>query len=318
MRSAEFSFMSRGIGLMALRRQQVLGWAAVGLSILAACFWAFWGIIENFHEGWHGQSLWANLGLMLVQYLSPLIVFMGASLAALFWPRFGGGLHVLAAVSAAWFFRGGSPTVIYPFIVAPLFFMGVAYWFGRPQPRRWAAAAVVALPLITLLVCGAEPAYRVSGRLDDGDRSARRITENGVDLIWAPAGPGWPNDGVSWDEAVRRCRYLAADGKSLAETPQNVWCLPTAAEAVRSMQRHGQSCGGTWDAATGSASYQRRPDKESPLWDIYSQVIYWWTATEVDEGTALIIVYDGKVWPRPKRARWAYLGFRAVKEAGKE
>jgi hypothetical protein len=298
--------------------QQVLGWAAVGLSTLAACFWAFWGIIENFHEGWYYPSLWMNLGLMLAQYLLFMLVFVGAALASIRWPRIGGGLHLAAAVGAACFFRRTSPTVVYPFIAAPLVFMGVAYWFGRPQPRRWAVAAVVALPLITLLVCGAEPAYRVSGRLDDGDRSAQHIAQNGVDLIWAPEGPGWPRDGVPWDEAVRRCQYLTEDGTSLADSVQNVWRLPTVVEAVQSMQRHGHNCGGTWDAAGGKASYERSPDKESPLWDVHSQVIYWWTATEVNDREALIIVYDGKVWPRPKRAHWGYLGFRAVRDGGKK
>ena len=302
---------------MARRYAQVLGWVSVGLSTLAASFWAFWGIIENFHEGWFFPSLWANLGLMVLQYLSPMILFLAVALVAIRWPRIGGGLHVAAAVGAAWFFRGASPTVVYPFIAGPLVFMGVAYWFGQPRPRRWAVAAVVALPLITLLVCGAEPAYRVSGRLDDGDRSARRVAQNSVDLIWAPAGPGWPRDGVPWDEAALRCQHLSEDGTSLADSVQNVWRLPTVTEAVQSMQRHGQSCGGTWDPASGRASYERTPDKESPLWDVHSQVIYWWTATEVNDRAAFIIVYDGKVWPRPKRAHWGYLGFRAVKDRGK-
>ena len=62
------------------------------------------------------------------------------------------------------------------------------------------------------------------------------------------------------------------------------------------------------------ASYARTPDKESPLWDVHSQAIYWWTATEVNDREALIIVYDGQVWPRPKLVRWGYLGFRAVKD----
>lgn len=37
-------------------------------------------------------------------------------------------------------------------------------------------------------------------------------------------------------------------------------------------------------------------------------------ATELNEKQALIIVYDGKAWPRPKDFRPGYLGFRAVKE----
>jgi len=294
--------------------RQFLGWTAVGLSALAACFWAFWGIIENFHEGWYYRSLWANLGLMLSQYLSFMLLFVGAALVALRWPRVGGSLHVAAAAAAVWFLFGASPLVADPFIVGPLAFMGVAYWFGRPRPRRWAVVVVVALPLITLVVSGAEPAYRVSGRLDDGDLSARRIADDGVDLIWAPQGPGWPDNGVTWEEARQRCRHLTENGTHLADTPQDVWRLPTAEEAVRSMRCHGESCGGSWDASRARATYRRTPDKESPLWDVHSQVIYWWTATEVNDREAFIIVYDGRVWPRPKQAHWGYLGFRAVKE----
>jgi hypothetical protein len=302
---------------MARQYQQFLGWAAVGLSTLAACFWAFWGIIENFHEGWYHSSNWMNLGVMLAQYLLPMILFVVAALVAIRWPRIGSGTHVAAALGVAWFLRGASPTVVYRFIVCPLVFMGISYWVGRPRPRRWAVGVVAGLPLITLLVCSAEPASRVSGRLDDGDHSARRTAENGADLIWAPEGPGWPRAGVTWEEAVRRCRHLTADGTSLAETPQDSWRLPTVEEIVRSLQRHGQNCGGSWDAVRSRASYQQRPDKESPLWDVHSQVIYWWTATELNEQEAYIIVYNGQVWPRPKSAHWGYLGFRAVKDGGK-
>ncbi|MCA9924985.1 MAG: hypothetical protein KC421_21570, partial [Anaerolineales bacterium] len=54
------------------------------------------------------------------------------------------------------------------------------------------------------------------------------------------------------------------------------------------------------------AVYKTKPDKESPLWNIYSQVIYWWTATEEDEAHAYIIAYDGQVWPRLKQFGPAY------------
>ena len=80
------------------------------------------------------------------------------------------------------------------------------------------------------------------------------------------------------------------------------------------MARHGDNSAGEWDAPAGQASYQTCPDKQSPLWNVYSQVIYWWTATEVDEEDAYIIVYDGKVWLRWKVFGPAYLGFRSVQE----
>ena len=43
-------------------KRQVAGWLAVASSTLIACVWAFWGVIENFHEGWFYDSLFLNLG----------------------------------------------------------------------------------------------------------------------------------------------------------------------------------------------------------------------------------------------------------------
>jgi hypothetical protein len=101
---------------------------------------------------------------------------------------------------------------------------------------------------------------------------------------------------------------------TISSNPQHIWRLPTVDEAVRSMARHGQNSGGIWDAEIAQAAYKITPDKESPLWNTLSQVIYWWTATEVDEERAYIIVYDGTVWPRSKHIGPAYLGFRCVKQ----
>jgi hypothetical protein len=295
------------------RYRLVLGWLAVALSTAITCFWAFWGIIENFHEGWYYPSLLRNLGLMLVQYLFPMLGFLGATLLALFRPRLGACLFVAFAVLAGWRFglaNRAVRTVIFP----PLLALAALYWFGRPRPLRLALALVVGLPVLTLLVCGAEPAWRVPRRFDDGDRGARLVEGNGVKLIWAPAGPGWPKDGVDWAEAKRCCRHLTADGTALADTPQDVWRLPTVAEAVASLSRHGENCGGVWDPATARATYRVMPDKESPLWDVHSQIIYWWTATEADAEQAYRVVYNGLVHPLPKRSRYGYLAFRAVKD----
>jgi TRAP-type C4-dicarboxylate transport system permease small subunit len=303
---------------MSPRTRRVLGWAAVGLSTLLACLWAFWGSIENFHEGWYHRSLGANLAMMVAQYMLPMLLFTGAAAVAIRWPAAGAALHVAAALWAAWFFRGAAPLVVYPFVAGPPALLAVAYGLGRPEPRRRAMAVVVGLPLATFLAAGAWPAWRVAGRVDDGDRSARRVSGNGVDLVWAPAGPGWPADGVPWAEAVRRCRHLSADGTTLAPAPQDLWRLPTFEEAVRSMCFRGSNSRGVWDAARARATYRRTPDKESPLWDVHSKVIYWWTATERSDAEAYVVVYNGQVWPRPKRARWDYLGFRAVRDARSE
>jgi hypothetical protein len=294
-------------------RHQIAGWIAVGLSTVITCFWAFWGIVENFHEGWFHQSLLSNLGLMLVQYLSPMLVFMGVTLASLFWPRLGAGLHVALAFLAAWFFQAFTNPIAF-FLMVPLVGLGALYWFGRPQPRKVAVSLAIGLPALTLVLAGIEPIVRVPQRLDDGNLQARLVQGNGLALIWAPDGPGWPRAGADWYEAQQACQHLREDGLALVPVPQHIWRLPAVDEAVRSMARHGQNSGGAWDAIAARATYETTPDKESPLWNVHSQVIYWWTATEADQEHAYIIVYDGKVWPRPKQFSPDYLGFRCVKQ----
>lgn len=292
--------------------RRLVGWIAVSLSLATTCFWAYWGIIENFHEGWFHESLLSNMGLMFVQYLSPMLVFLGVALVSIWQPRIGAGLHLIGALFAFWFF-GGAANAGMIFIMTPLLLFALLYWFGRPQPRKVATYLIIGLPLLTLVIFGVEPIVRISQRVNDGDLGARVVAGNGVTLTWAPDGPGWPRAGMDWYAADDACRYLVEDGMALATTPQNIWRLPTVDEAVRSMARHGVNSGGVWDAADAQATYETRPDKESPLWNLYSQVIYWWTATEIDAEDAYIIVYDGKVWPRDKEFGPAYLGFRCVK-----
>ncbi len=293
------------------RRRVALGWIAVGVSTVIACIWAIWGVLENFHEGWYYPSLLDNLFLMLVQYLSPALGFIGLSLLALFHSRTGSIAHLGLAILLPFFFNRINLAAL--LIISPLLILSGLYWYGRPQPRQRAAWLVIGLPFAVILVFGAAPALRVASRVHDGDLGARLVEGNGARLIWAPEGDGWPRKGVNWHEAVQRCQYLTADGASLASVPQLIWRLPSVDEVVRSMARHGVNSGGVWDAERRVATYQIRPDKESPLWNGYSPVIYWWTATEIDAETAYIVVYDGQVWPREKAARLDYLGFRCVK-----
>jgi hypothetical protein len=292
--------------------RKLAGWLAVGLSTVITSFWAFWGIIENFHEGWYYASLLSNLGLMFVQYLSPMLLFMAAALVAVHWRRVGAGLHLLIALLAAWFFHAFTNTIVL-FILLPLVGIGALYWFGQPEPRRLAVWVAAGLPLLTLVLSGIGPVLRVSRRLDDGNLQARLVQGRGVALVWAPAGPGWPDAGTNWTAAQDACLHLSQDGTALSPDLVNIWRLPSVDEAVRSASRHGVNSGGVWDAETASAIYTTTPDKESPLWQVHSQVIYWWTATQVDAEHAYMISYDGTVWTRPKSYGAAYLGFRCVK-----
>ena len=149
-----------------LDKRNLAGWIAIGLSTAVTCFWAFWGIIENFHEGWFYESLLMNLGLMFAQYLSFMFIFMGVTLVSIYWPRVGAGLHVIGALFAFWFFGGASNSAII-LIMSPLLIFAALYWFGRPQPRKLATYLIIGLPLLTLIISGAEP---VTARLATGQR----------------------------------------------------------------------------------------------------------------------------------------------------
>ena len=312
------------MGSKFMKKEIIMGWIAVILATLLSSFWAFWGIIENFHEGWHYKDIWQNLFVMLIQYLSLMIIFMTLSVLGIRFPKFGGTLYALMGILfSAWIFWKRWDNLSWGVVLSwlpvtvPLVAIGVLFWFGKPQPVKWAYFTVVGIPLLVMMGFGVEPAVRVAGRIDDGDRGTRIVLGNGIELAWAPAGPGWERkSGVTWEEAKRRCRYLTADGKKLADEPQNIWRLPTVDEAARSMMRHGKNCGGYWDEKHKKPIFKTMPDKESPLWDTKSPITYWWTGNDKDEKYAFIIVYHGKVLAKKKEVA-NMRGFRAVKDVDK-
>jgi hypothetical protein len=288
--------------------RRVVAWLAVSMSSAVLVFWSVWGSIEAFYEGWYYHSLWMNIGLTIVQYLLPVLILMVAAVAGVLWPRFGSLLHVvLAAVVAAKFSTPSGRL----WIALPLAGLGVLYWFGRLPRKRWALYCLCGLPIITLILSGALPAYCVSQRVDDGYRGERIIEGQGVRLRWASAGPGWPARGANWYQAQRACASLSSDGSSVGDKPTNTWRLPTAEELTRSLSFHGANAGGIWDSR-GVPLYRLTPDKESPLWDPYSPVIYWWTATEVDRQRVYRFAYTGRAMATSKSTGPAYYGFRCV------
>ncbi|MPN14185.1 hypothetical protein SDC9_161511 [bioreactor metagenome] len=175
---------------------------------------------------------------------------------------------------------------------------------------------IVLIPLAVVLAISIPEGIKVSQRADDGDLGLRVVEGSGVTLAWAPRGPGWPDKGTSWEDARRVCDCLSEDGTTLMDSEQNIWRLPTADEAVRSMALHGRNAGGVWNGETATTSYELTPDKETPLWDVHSKVIYYWTSdtSKKDENQAYIIVYNGGVFDRAKDSAQDYMSFRAVKE----
>ena len=174
---------------------------------------------------------------------------------------------------------------------------------------------LIAAPILTAIVAGAYPGWRAMTRPDAVDHSMRRIAGRGISLVWAPMGPGWGNSS-SWYDATDSCARLTAGGTELAATAQGVWRLPTADEATRTMAYRGRNADGHWDAAAGRATYRTPPDKEAPLWDPFSPVIYFWTSDTRGPDRAYFISYRGGVAARPRTTHALYHGYRCVRDAG--
>ncbi len=296
----------------ALKKKKIISGTAVLISAFFANAWAFWGIIENFHEGWYFRRFWDNVLLMFGQYLLMPIWFMLLAYVSIKWNKIGSALHLLLAAGAYLLF--GKMNAGFFFVVIPLIALAILYWVNSLKRKRLAYFLVLGLPLIQIVGIGTYFSIRILNRHDDGNYTARQIKGNGVELIWAPQGPGWPDTGTSWYRAKEICSHLSADGQTLSDSVRNFWRLPTVDEAVRSQVYHGQNAGGIWNVKTHSAFYNTQPDKESPLWNMYAKTIYWWTADEVSTRDAYIVVYNGTVWPRNKKYYMDYLNFRAVKE----
>lgn len=301
------------------RRRLVIGWSAVAFNLLVSCLWAFWGAVENFHEGWYYGGLGRNL-LWTLAYLGPMLAAVLLGLLGLHWPRLGGLAYLLlGGTFGPWFLLGrggsrfGADLILTLLMAGGCGLVGLLFWFGRPRPRRLAYHLTWGLPTMVALVSGAEGAWRVGTRHDDRDRGMRTVAGNAVRLTWAPAGPGWPATGVSLTQAKRICRYLSDDGLQLADEPRDAWRLPTVQEVVRSLTRHGKNAGGEWDEARRQATFRIRPDKESPLWNPDTPIIYWWTATEVDPGHVYRVAYNGYVLIVPRTLSMGSCAFRAVR-----
>lgn len=313
--------------------------------------WTFWSFGEMYHEGWFGD--WTNR----LPYLIPSAACFLLTIAAIRWPRPGGTLLILVGVAFTVFFMdvriesgrltvgrglGGLLVSLPPVLVGLLFRYEARSRRARreagiPRSRRWwirnlAYLAAVAVPVAIAFAVSAVNLPIVLTRLDDGDRGTRRIRGNGVDLLWAPEGPGWnwrqeyggypswqalalwglepvgfgDKPGYDWwrgryarQEEMNRydlCRYLGEDGRTLTDALQNIWRMPTVDELVRSLGRHGQNSGCTWKGPEpGRSACEVRPDKETPLWAPDRPPVYYWAFEEYGRRDAYFVAYNGRV-----------------------
>lgn len=161
------------------RLRLVAGWTAVGISSAVLCLWALSGAAVAFHEGWYDRYLWRNVLLTFAQYLGPALALLLPTLVALRWRRIALLAFLVPATAAGFLFHTGADRAL---IMVPLMCLGALYQFGRPEPRRWAWRAILALPAVMALMMSVRPAYRsIAERPRPEDN--RVVWSN---MIWEP------------------------------------------------------------------------------------------------------------------------------------
>jgi len=331
------------------------GYIATGLMIASTALWTFWGVAEMYHEGWWGAwynrlpYLIPGTACLLLTLAALAWPFVGGGLIVVtgIWFVWFFDFPKLVGLVVA---LVGALLVVEGFDRRRRRQAGMG-----PHPRWWLRnlgyLLAVVPPVIIAIGISAYMLPIVLTRVDDGDRGARRIAGNGVTLIWAPAGPGWnwrqPWGGYpSWHSlalyghppvglgdkpgygretgayasgddmaATNLCRYLSADGLTLADAPQDIWRMPTTDDVVRSLGRHGENAGCAWQGEyKEQTECAIQPDKESPLWATDQPVIYYWTADEYDDRRGYFVAYNGMVNAAYKAGGNPRHGYRCVRE----
>ncbi len=303
-----------GSGGRSLARR-AMGWTAVVLSLAIAGLWAFWGTIENFHEGWYSPNVWQNLKLSLVQYLIWPLIFAGLASVGVLRPRLGAALFVAVGLALEMFlfhFRNAASLML---ILGPCLVLALLFFWGRIAPAKPAVILLLAGPGVLMLGIGAPLLWKVTHRRTEFSDAPLAWPAQHPSLIWAPPGPGWPQKGgMTAGEAEWTCDHLDETGRQVLPSPVHLWHLPAVQEAIAALAVHGSLAGCRYAGPNRFEPCDVTPDKEGPLWNVYSPVIYWWTSSYDPQGGDLRVSYNGYVLPTGGRAD--YTAFRAVRDVG--
>ncbi len=282
-----------------MKPKSIIGWSSTVLSALITSVWAYWGINEAFHEGWYHTSFLQNLSLTFIQYLSIPLIFLVVSLIAMKYKRTGSVLFAVLGIFSLFFFNSNAGRFL---VLIPLLLLALGFYFGEFKHKKIIVASYVAIFLLITISFGIPQLIRVENRYNDNDFGSRIIEGNGVTLSWAPQGVGFPLEGTGWQTAKDNCAKLGEG-----------WRLPTREEIVCSMTRNNKNVEGIIDSQ-GNPQYEIKPDKETPLWNPNSQVIYYWTGESKDEQRAYLVAYNGYILDRSKTSAPDYQGYRCVKD----
>ena len=346
---------------MKFKLSRIPGWIAIGLITTLNALWLYWGLGEAFYEGWGvPETPW-------FLFLTVPTAAMAFSVFAIKFPYVGGGVLMLAGLSfAIWWLIPGIQSGLYSlrvvmgrlYLSAGFAIVGLCFILdgalnpkGLVKDSNWflrnlRLLLAIGIPTLVGLGVAAVNLPVVLSRVDDGVRSARLIEGAGVELIWAPAGPGWNwkqdfGGYPSWDslaaygkapvglaryklrgihasqeemEVYGLCTFLSKDGKELHDQRLGIWRMPTVQEISRSLSLHNRNAKCEWDDESGKLDCALNPDKETPLWAPDEPPVYYWAADEFDQENAYYVSYTGWVAYQPKNWGNPRHGYRCVKE----
>ncbi len=299
------------------KRSEILETFMVIVMWFYCSLWSFWGIVENFHEGWYEKNIWLNIKIMLIQYLSIPLMLIFILLVSIYNRKIGAILFLVLWIASLSYvlFLGNikfslKRAVVWFFVLSPLLAYGTFLIFEGIKKKKRALIFWVVFPILLMIFIGGKRYIDVKGRFDDGNFGERIVYGNKVVLVWAKRGPGFPKKGGTWFKAYYTCSHLSLNGETILRERVNYWRLPTRDEIVRSLTKHNKNCGG--EINNGKAYYKVKPDKETPLWDPHSIVIYYWTS-EKKGNMAYLVAYNGRIILRSANNGADYHGFRCVR-----
>lgn len=278
-------------------------------SFLIINFWTYWGINEAFHEGWYHTSLTQNILLTLTQYLSIPIILLTITIIAINYKKIGTTLILATSIFTLFFFKSNAGRIL---IFIPLLLFAAGFYFGKFKNKKIIIYSIIISFIIIVSTFGIPQMIRVENRYNDNDFGLKTIYGNEINLTWAPQGEGFPLKGTDWETAKEICSKLNENANHLNDNATNIWRLPTKEEIIKSLTKNNTNAKGHIDNS-GITQYQTKPDKETPLWNPNSQIIYYWTSDSANEETAYLVAYNGIILQRNKNSAADYQGYRCVK-----
>ncbi len=123
--------------------------------------WSFWGIVENFHEGWYEKSVWLNIEIMFIQYLSVPLILIFASFISIYFRKAGAILFITLWMASFTYilFLGNIKfslrrAIVWFLVLSPLLVYGIFLTLKGIKRRKRAFVLWVVFPILLMVLIG--------------------------------------------------------------------------------------------------------------------------------------------------------------------